>query len=63
VQYFVVTLQKYPEIALFLTIGVGFWVGNRKLGKFNLGVVTRAVQRSLLNVIENIDLRPPRAAA
>jgi hypothetical protein len=23
----------------------------------------RAVQRSLLNVIENIDLRPPRAAA
>ena len=47
-QYFVVTLQKYPEIALFLTIGVGFWVGNRKLGKFNLGVVTSTLLAGLL---------------
>jgi len=28
-----------------------------------LGRYTRAVQRSLLNVMENIDLRPPRAVA
>jgi hypothetical protein len=28
-----------------------------------LGVTPRAVQRSLLNVMENIDLRPPRAVA
>ena len=34
--------------------------GQRILG---VPTVARAVQRSLLNVIENIDLRPPRAAA
>ena len=36
-------------------------VGVRHLQQ--LGDMARAVQRSLLNVIENIDLRPPRAAA
>jgi putative transport protein len=46
--YFVETLQKYPEIALFLTIGVGFWIGNLKLGKFNLGVVTSTLLAGLL---------------
>jgi hypothetical protein len=28
-----------------------------------IGMAVRAVQRSLLNVMENIDLRPPRAVA
>ncbi|MFG1269344.1 aspartate:alanine exchanger family transporter [Xanthobacter versatilis] len=46
--YFVGTLQKYPEIALFLTIGIGFWIGNLKLGKFNLGVVTSTLLAGLL---------------
>ncbi|MCM2474311.1 aspartate-alanine antiporter [Rhizobium sp. CG5] len=47
-QYFVGTLQKYPEIALFLTIGIGFWIGNLRLGKFNLGVVTSTLLAGLL---------------
>ncbi|MDG5496219.1 TrkA C-terminal domain-containing protein [Niveispirillum sp. BGYR6] len=46
--YFVETLQKYPEIALFLTIGIGFWIGNFKMGKFNLGVVTSTLLAGLL---------------
>ncbi|MET4896591.1 TrkA C-terminal domain-containing protein [Sphingomonadaceae bacterium jetA1] len=46
--YFVDTLQKYPEIALFLTIGIGFWIGNLKMGKFNLGVVTSTLLAGLL---------------
>ncbi|MCQ4161531.1 aspartate-alanine antiporter [Roseomonas sp. GC11] len=36
----VATLQKYPEIAIYLTIAVGFWVGSINMGKFNLGTVT-----------------------
>jgi putative transport protein len=33
-------LQKYPEIAVFLTLAIGFLVGKIKFGKFSLGVVT-----------------------
>src|SRR6185503_91398 len=33
-------LQKYPEIAVFLTLALGFLIGKRKFGKFSLGVVT-----------------------
>ena len=33
-------LQKYPEIAVFLTLAIGFLVGKLKFGKFSLGVVT-----------------------
>jgi putative transport protein len=34
------TLKTYPEITIFLALGIGFWVGNMKFGKFSLGVVT-----------------------
>ena len=34
------TLQRYPEIAIFLTLAIGFAVGGIKLGKFSLGNVT-----------------------
>src|SRR4051812_8957116 len=34
------TLKTYPEITIFLALGIGFWVGNLKIGKFSLGVVT-----------------------
>lgn len=55
--YFVDTLQKYPEIAIFLTIGIGFWIGNLKLGKFNLGVVTSTLLAGLL--VGQIGLKLP----
>jgi putative transport protein len=34
------TIKTYPEISIFLTLGLGFWIGNMKFGKFSLGVVT-----------------------
>jgi putative transport protein len=34
------TLRHYPEIAIFLTLAVGFAIGGVKLGKFSLGNVT-----------------------
>lgn len=46
--YIIHTLQKYPEIAIYLTIAVGFWVGNLNMGKFNLGVVTSTLLAGLL---------------
>src|SRR4051812_36752514 len=34
------TLRAYPELAIFLALGVGFWIGPKKLRGFNLGAVT-----------------------
>jgi putative transport protein len=41
-------LQKYPEIAVFLTLAMGFLVGKRKFGKFSLGVVTSTLLAGVL---------------
>src|SRR5262245_1714988 len=32
--------KHYPELAIFLTLGVGYWVGSIKIGNFSLGAVT-----------------------
>ena len=34
------SLRKYPEIAIYLTLSLGYWVGGLKFGRFNLGAVT-----------------------
>src|SRR4051812_25127613 len=34
------TFQVYPELAVYLTLSAGFFIGNLKLGKFSLGTVT-----------------------
>jgi putative transport protein len=39
-QWILQTLRDYPEIAIFLTLALGFWFGNLKFGNFSLGVVT-----------------------
>ena len=32
--------RSYPEMAIFLTLGIGFWVGSLKYKNFSLGTVT-----------------------
>lgn len=34
------TLAKYPEIAVFLVVGLGYWIGSFKIAGFALGPVT-----------------------
>lgn len=34
------TLRKYPELAIFLTLGLGYWIGAKKFKGFSLGAVT-----------------------
>ncbi|WP_244816941.1 aspartate-alanine antiporter [Caballeronia sp. Lep1P3] len=34
------TLRSYPEIAIFLSLGVGYWVGGKSFKGFSLGAVT-----------------------
>ncbi|MEO8771117.1 MAG: aspartate-alanine antiporter [Ferruginibacter sp.] len=39
-QWLIDTLRTHPELALFFTLGVGFWIGNKKFRGFSLGAVT-----------------------
>lgn len=33
-------LRDHPELAIFITLAIGFWVGKIKVGSFSLGIVT-----------------------
>jgi putative transport protein len=39
-QWLVDTLRAYPELAIFLSLAIGFWIGPMKLAGFGLGNVT-----------------------
>lgn len=38
--WFVATLRSYPELAIFLSLAIGFSIGSRKIAGFSLGNVT-----------------------
>src|SRR6476660_7371774 len=42
------TLRAYPEIAIFLALSIGFYVGGLKIGKFSLGNVTGVLLAGVL---------------
>jgi putative transport protein len=42
------TLRQYPEIAIFLALALGFWLGQMRFGKFSLGVVTSTLLAGVL---------------
>lgn len=46
--WLVETLRAYPEIAIFLALGLGFWVGKFRVGSFSLGVVTSTLLAGVL---------------
>jgi len=52
------TLQRFPEIAIFLTLAVGFAIGGIKLGKFSLGNVTGVLVAGVLIGQINISISP-----
>jgi putative transport protein len=42
------TLRAYPEIAIFFTLAIGFFIGSLKFGKFTLGSVTGVLLAGVL---------------
>ncbi|MCX6348672.1 MAG: aspartate-alanine antiporter, partial [Candidatus Aureabacteria bacterium] len=46
--WIVKTLQHYPELAIFLTLALGYWIGKFKIGKFSLGSVTGVLLSGVL---------------
>ncbi|MGA7720398.1 MAG: aspartate-alanine antiporter [Ignavibacteriaceae bacterium] len=52
------TLRTYPELALFFTLGAGFWIGNKKFGNFSLGPVTSVLLVGVLVGQLNLTISP-----
>jgi putative transport protein len=48
IDWFVATLRQYPEIAIFLTIGIGFYFGKFKFKGIGLGAVTATLLAGVL---------------
>lgn len=42
------TFQKYPELAVFLVVGAGYWIGGFKFRGFGLGPVTGSLLAGIL---------------
>jgi putative transport protein len=42
------TLRRYPEIAIFLSLGVGYWVGGKSFKGFSLGAVTSTLLAAIV---------------
>ena len=43
-------LRQHSELAIFLTIAAGFWIGKIKVGQFSLGIVTSVLLVGQLNI-------------
>jgi putative transport protein len=52
------TLRTYVEIAIFLTLALGFWLGRFRIGSFSLGVVTSTLLAGVLVGQIGIDISP-----
>jgi putative transport protein len=48
IDWFIATLRQYPEIALFLSIGAGYWFGTKSYKGFALGSVTATLLVAIL---------------
>lgn len=48
-------MHQYPEMAIFLTISLGFFIGKLKVGKFSLGTVTSVLLVGVL--IGQLDIK------
>ena len=48
VDFIVATLQRYPELAIFASLALGYWIGVIKLGSFSLGTVTGTLLVAIL---------------
>ena len=55
--YFVRALQQSPELAIFLTLAVGFLIGRVKIGSFSLGIVVGTLLAGVL--IGQLDIKVP----
>ncbi|HET9338654.1 MAG TPA: aspartate-alanine antiporter, partial [Casimicrobiaceae bacterium] len=53
--YFVAALRNNPELAVFLTLAIGFTIGRFKFGSFSLGIVVGTLLAGVL--IGQLDIK------
>lgn len=56
--WFVNTLKAYPEIAIFLALGIGYWVGGKSFKGFSLGAVTSTLLVAIVIGILGVKISP-----
>jgi len=57
--WLVETLRSYPELAIFLALAVGFWIGPKKIAGFSLGSVTATLLAAVAIGQVGIDVPGP----
>jgi len=57
-EWLVTSFQLHPELAIFLTLALGYWLGNFKLGTFSLGSVTGVLLAGVLVGQMHITISP-----
>lgn len=57
INWFVETLRNNPSIAIFLVLGIGFWIGRLKYKTFTLGTVTSVLLVGVL--VGQLDIAIP----
>jgi putative transport protein len=57
-QFIVTTLQHHAELAIFLSLAIGYWVGVIKIGSFSLGTVTGTLLAAILIGQLGIEVSP-----
>lgn len=55
-------LRERPELAIFLTLFLGFWIGKLRIGKFSLGTVTSVLLVGVVVGQLNITIGDPMKA-
>ena len=55
--YFVHALRNNPELAIFLTLAIGFLIGRVKVGSFSLGIVVGTLLAGVL--VGQLDIKVP----
>src|SRR4029077_176600 len=62
IQWFFTTLRTYPEIAIFLTLGLGYYFGKFTFKGIGLGAVTATLLAGVLIGQIGITISPPLKA-
>jgi putative transport protein len=62
IDWFLATLRQYPEIAIFLTLAIGFYFGKFKFKGIGLGAVTATLLAGVLIGQIGITISPPLKA-
>src|SRR4029078_2643379 len=57
IDYFIQALRNNPELAIFLTLAIGFLIGRVKFGSFSLGIVVGSLLAGVL--IGQLDIKVP----